>query len=475
MDLSKTLKHALDRIFALVLLPLALPCVLIACVLIRLESRGNPLVLEERVGARGRAFSMFAFRVRRRPASKTAGSDDAPPARTGMGRMVRIVRMQSLPQLINVLLGEMSFVGPYPAERSELDTYTPRQARRLMFRPGITGWAQLHGVDDMPRHDRIALDCVYCERFSLAFDLGILWRALWRLRPGRRKTRETGSVGDSTTADATRSVDKEPAMSKATADPTAAHGTPANDRKHDGTKATGAAPDVGMPAASAKPLVVVGIGGHARVVLDAIERHGDYRVLGLLADPKTRGDAQHAYGYPILGGVEVLSRPDTPRRAVVALGSGRARESWFSKLEQNDFDIVPIVHPAAHVGRDVALGAGAVVLAGAVINSGVTLGRGVLVRAGSTLDHNCLLEDFAHVAPGAHLAGDVRIGPRSHIGIGACVVPGIQIGADVLVGAGAVVTQSVPPGHTVVGTPGRTMRRPDLPASSRARAEVVDA
>jgi sugar O-acyltransferase (sialic acid O-acetyltransferase NeuD family) len=452
MDLAKATKYLADRIVGIALLSLATPLLLLLCVLIRLESHGNPLLLQERVGARGRAFTMFRFRIRR-PATEpaaAAGESSQPGGLTVMGRIVRRLRAECLPQLINVVLGEMSFVGPYPVRRGEIDSYTPRQARRLGFRPGLTGWAQIHRVGSQTQ--RIGLDLFYCERFSLWLDGRILWHAAWRSRP-RARDKAAEPRGLASTEARSWVV-------------TETHRAP--------TTAAVAAPGARPLGEPLVPIVVVGMGGHARVVLDAIEKQGAYRVVGLIADPSSHGGARAAYGYAVLGDVEALQRPETPRRAVVALGSGRARQSWFETLERCDFEIVPVVHPDAHLGRDVQVGDGAVVLAGAVVNSGVALGRGVLVRAGSTLDHGCRLEDFAHLAPGAHLAGDVIVGVRSHVGIGACVVPGIQLGSDVLVGAGAVVTQSVPRGHTVVGAPGRTMRRPDLPPEgvSRARPET---
>lgn len=457
MDLAKATKYLADRLSGIALLTLATPLVLLLCVLIRLESHGSPLLLLERVGAGGRAFTMFRFRVRRSAAQfKRGHAVDGRNQRvglTGMGRLVRSMRLECLPQLINVVLGEMSFVGPYPVRRGELGSYTPRQARRLHFRPGVTGWAQIHGHVAASRRERIALDLFYCERYSLWLDARILWYAAWRWRP---------RTNDGATAASRRPSTQ--VRSPVASTPLGVSETPSPTRNP--------APVRPRPVHEAPaPIVVVGVGGNARVVLDAIELQGIYYVVGLIGEPE--GEADSAYGYPILGGVEALQRPETPRRAVVALGSGRARESWFATLEGYDFEIVAVVHPEAHVGRDVEVGAGAVVLAGAVVNSGVSLGRGVLVRAGSTLDHGCRLDDFSHLAPGAHLAGEVRVGARSHIGIGACVVPGIQLGSDVLVGAGAVVTQSVARGYTVVGAPGRTMRRPDLlpQGSSRARSK----
>jgi sugar O-acyltransferase (sialic acid O-acetyltransferase NeuD family) len=205
------------------------------------------------------------------------------------------------------------------------------------------------------------------------------------------------------------------------------------------------------------------------VLIDIAEKQGRYRVAGLLDDrPQLAGTT--LMGYVVLGGSEVLARDDVPSHAVVAIGSPDQRAAWQEELEARGFQLAVLVHPSAQVGREVALGAGSVLMAGAIVNPGSRIGRGVIVNTGASIDHDCEIGDFAHVAPGARLAGGVRVGPRAHVGIGACVGQNASIGRAAVVGAGAAVIRPVLPGATVVGVPARAIpvRRPDAVPAARS-------
>ena len=217
------------------------------------------------------------------------------------------------------------------------------------------------------------------------------------------------------------------------------------------------------------PLLVIGAGGHARVVVDVAEKQGRYRVVGFLDDrPSLAGTS--FMGYPVLGGRDVLRREDLPSHAFVAIGAPRAREAWQQHLEERGFQIATLLHPSSQVGREVVLGGGCVLMAGAIVNSGSRVGRGVIVNTAASIDHDCEVGEFAHIAPGARLAGGVQVGSRAHVGIGSCVLQNVVIGDDAVVGGGAAVVRSVPAGITVVGVPARPLcARVPEPAGPGAR------
>jgi lipopolysaccharide/colanic/teichoic acid biosynthesis glycosyltransferase len=179
--LEEQVKRVVDVLGAGVGLVLAAPVLGAAALAIRREDGGPVLFRQERVGRHGRPFTLLKLRTMIVDAH-TVGAGyavDRGDARiTRTGDLLRRTAVDELPQLVNVLRGDMSLVGPRPTLQYQVDTYTPRQRRRLEVRPGLTGWAQLHGRARLPWSDRIELDVWYVEHRSLLLDLRILLRTV---------------------------------------------------------------------------------------------------------------------------------------------------------------------------------------------------------------------------------------------------------------------------------------------------------
>lgn len=171
-------KRALDVAIAAAALALAAPVLALAALLIRLESRGHPIYRQRRVGRDGRAFEVYKLRTMVAGAEALGAGlavDEGDVRITRFGAALRRASIDELPNLVNVLLGQMSLVGPRPTVQIQVDRYTERQLGRLAVAPGITGWAQVHGRASLPWHERIELDLFYIEHASLRLDLRILW------------------------------------------------------------------------------------------------------------------------------------------------------------------------------------------------------------------------------------------------------------------------------------------------------------
>jgi lipopolysaccharide/colanic/teichoic acid biosynthesis glycosyltransferase len=170
-------KRALDLAGACVALALTAPLLAVAAVAIRLEGPGHPIYRQRRVGRDGVPFDLFKLRTMVSGA-ETMGSglivDQGDARITRVGGLLRRTSLDELPNLINVLRGEMSLIGPRPTVQVQVDRYDERQRHRLDTRPGITGWAQVNGRASLPWSERIELDLTYLERASLALDLRIL-------------------------------------------------------------------------------------------------------------------------------------------------------------------------------------------------------------------------------------------------------------------------------------------------------------
>lgn len=168
-----------DLLIAIVSLVLVSPILLAAAIAIKLTSPGPVIYRQRRVGRDGVIFEMFKLRTMRQGADPVGVGTavTAEDARvTSAGRFLRRFSLDELPNLFNVLRGDMRIVGPRATLPAQVELYTPRQLRRLDLRPGVTGWAQIHGRAGIPWEERIELDVWYVEHRSLRLDLKILAR-----------------------------------------------------------------------------------------------------------------------------------------------------------------------------------------------------------------------------------------------------------------------------------------------------------
>jgi lipopolysaccharide/colanic/teichoic acid biosynthesis glycosyltransferase len=174
------MRRPLDVVVAAVALALASPVLALAIVAIRLESRGRAIYRQRRVGLDGREFDVLKLRTMVDGAEHIGAgmAVDAGDARiTRVGRFLRRTSLDELPNLVNILRGEMAIIGPRPTLPAQVAQYTERERGRLAVRPGLTGWAQVNGRASLPWPERIELDLWYIEHRSWRLDLQILWRS----------------------------------------------------------------------------------------------------------------------------------------------------------------------------------------------------------------------------------------------------------------------------------------------------------
>ncbi|HPC94227.1 MAG TPA: sugar transferase [Sedimentisphaerales bacterium] len=177
----------LDILVAGVLLVLLAPLLLAIALAIRLSSSGPALFVQQRAGKGGKPFALYKFRTMRLDVEPFGPSPKSPedPRLTRIGRWLRERSLDELPQLVNVLKGDMSLVGPRPLYVSQVAEWNERQRRRLSVRPGLTGLAQVSGRGALTREEKLECDVQYVEQVSLRLDAVILLKTLARLC-GRR-------------------------------------------------------------------------------------------------------------------------------------------------------------------------------------------------------------------------------------------------------------------------------------------------
>lgn len=200
-------------------------------------------------------------------------------------------------------------------------------------------------------------------------------------------------------------------------------------------------------------VILVGFGGHAKSVIDSIERHGQYHIVGYTDIRADKEEKEYAY----LGNDSVLQGyyDRGVRNAFITLGymgEGSQREILFRKLKEIGFHFPVIIDPTAVLARDAAVGEGTFIGKRCVVNSAAQIGKMCIINTGAVIEHESQIDDFSHISVNSTLCGRVSVGAHCFIGANTTIIQGLRIGSKSVIGAGSVVLRDVRPGETVYGT-----------------------
>ena len=201
-------------------------------------------------------------------------------------------------------------------------------------------------------------------------------------------------------------------------------------------------------------VVVIGGGGHAKVVLDILIDRADVELAGCVTAVTT---VSTVLGVPVLGADDVLPAVAASgvTHAFVAVGENRLRAKLQRHVTELGFSLINAISRSAVLSARVNLGTGIAIMPGAIVNVDTTIGDGAIINTGASVDHDGAIGAFAHIGPGSTLAGNVTVGEGTFLGAGTTVIPRRTIGAWTTSGAGAVVVQDLPGGVLAVGVPAR--------------------
>lgn len=190
------------------------------------------------------------------------------------------------------------------------------------------------------------------------------------------------------------------------------------------------------------PVIVLGAGGHARVLLDALKLRKK-KILGVTDMRPSQVDKKRTRA-ELLGTDNAVFSYD-PKRVLLVNGLGSvgvpsARAELYRKFAKRGYRFLQLVHPSAVIAPDVVLGEGVQVMAGAVVQTGTVIGDNVIINTKASVDHDCRIGSHVHIAPGVVLSGGVTIGDKSHIGTGAVIVQAVSLPARTFVKAATLVT-----------------------------------
>ena len=192
-------------------------------------------------------------------------------------------------------------------------------------------------------------------------------------------------------------------------------------------------------------LIIIGASGHGKVVADIAEKSGYQNIVFLDADENKK----ICGSYPVVGKDDMIDKLGGD--VIVAIGNASIRRRIQESIDNSR--IATLIHPDAVIAKDVKIGIGTVVMAGAVINSGASIGKGCIINTCASIDHDCVISDYVHVSVGAHIAGTVNVKDNTWIGAGAIVSNNLAINGDCMIGAGAVVVRDIESSGTYVGVP----------------------
>lgn len=206
-------------------------------------------------------------------------------------------------------------------------------------------------------------------------------------------------------------------------------------------------------------IVIIGAGGHGRVVLDILQASKHYHVRGFLDSNKDL-HGHFVDGVPVLGDIGMLDelRSAGVAGAIVAIGDNSTRKFYASVVASHNLQLVNAIHPTASLARTVTIGSNVVIAAGAMVCAHAAVSDSAVLNTGSIVEHECSIGQAAHICPGVRLAGHVTVGPLAFVGIGAVVIQGLTIGQAAVIGAGSVVLRDVSPYTTCVGSPARVVK-----------------
>ncbi|MDF2906311.1 MAG: UDP-galactose phosphate transferase [Herbinix sp.] len=409
---QRFLKRPLDILLSLLLLILGAPLFIIVAVLVRIKIGPKILFKQKRPGRNEKIFIIYKFRTMTDRTDETGQLLEDKLRMTKFGTFLRNTSLDELPELINILKGDMSFIGPRPLLIQYLPLYNERQRRRHNVRPGLSGLAQVNGRNTLDWLDRFELDLQYIERITFLGDVKLMWKTMRKVLKREGIHSETAVTMEEF------------------------GGNTVETKNHN------------------KKLIIVGASGHGRSAASTAMKMRQWDTISFLDDDPLRKESM---GIKVIGKTSDAQRYCNEADFFVAIGNNGIRQKLMEDYEALGLSLVTLIHPNTNLEEQVTIGTGTIVMAGAIINCCSRIGKGCIINTGATVDHDAVIEDYVHISPGAHLAGTVRIGAGCWLGIGSIVSNNIRITEGCIVGAGSVVIEDLTEDGTYVGVPARRL------------------
>lgn len=407
---ARCIKRFLDILLSLVFLALFWWVYAIIAILVRIKL-GAPVVFKQpRPGKDEEIFNLYKFRSMTDERNEHGELLPDKDRLTPFGKKLRSTSLDELPEILNILKGDMSFVGPRPLLVEYLPRYSEEQRHRHDVRPGLTGFAQVHGRNALSWEDRFKKDVFYVDRISFLMDIRIFLKTIFVVM-----ARKDITSASSVTMESFRGIEG------------------------------------GDDESVAGRIVIVGANGYGKAAADIAKKAG-YKVILFADDDAEKGFCEYQVVCP---SSKIEDFADGNTDFFLAVESNEARREI---AQGHDLNWVTLVHPDACVEPGVSIGLGTLIMAGANIDAHVSIGDFCIVGECSTIGHDGVLENYVHVSPNAALGGTVRVGESVRVGIGATISDNTNICSDCVIKAGAIVVKDITASSTYVGMPAKTHR-----------------
>lgn len=205
-----------------------------------------------------------------------------------------------------------------------------------------------------------------------------------------------------------------------------------------------------------KKIVIIGHGGHSKVIQDIVSMSKELELVAILDDRYEERTIRDGVLYgPIRYGKELSLEEDT--FLIIGIGNNKSRKNVVHKLALPKERYITLIHESAIVSPKARIENGTVVMARSVLQADSTIGSHVILNTGSIVEHDNIVRDYAHLSPGTILTGNVTIGEGTHIGAGTVIIPSCTVGDWCIIGAGSTVTREIFDGQKAYGTPARVV------------------
>lgn len=416
------LKRFFDIIVSLCGIIVLSPLLLVISILIKVNLGSPIFFVQERIGKGNKKFKLIKFRTMRDLKDKDGNEKEDKYRMTKLGSILRALSIDELPELINILKGDMSLIGPRPLLVEYLPFYSKEQIRRHDVLPGLTGFAQINGRNNISWEKRFEFDLYYVDNWSLNLDIKIFLKTIFKVLKREGVSKE-GEVTMDRFSGNNNVENKE-----------------------------------------IKDIVIIGAGGFGREIVWLISSiNKDKRLWNLIGfiDEDESKIGKIINGYKVLGNLEYF-KDNRNIYYVCAIGNAKSRKEVVEKCREYKIKAATLIDPSVKMDKEsCSIGEGSIICAGNILTTNINIKDHIIINLSCTIGHDVVIEDFVTIYPGVNVSGNCNLGSCSELGTGSKIIEGKSIGSNSIIGAGTVVIRGIKDNCTAVGVPAKIIKDKD--------------